>query len=256
MTGTHANETGNQEQDLAAPGSPAWWAARQGREEPARRPPVTLAGIVAGALELIDREGLAALSMRNLAAELQTGTTTLYRYVSGKDEVLVLVADVVLGEARFRRPVEGLGWRPFLEELARSIRTVLSAHPNIAALLATAIPVGPNSLRARELALGVLRDRGFDRTLAADVYTALAHQVFASVLQETTNDFRTGGLGASKGLTLRDFYRSLPAEEFPQLVELADALTSRTGTEEFEFGLGCLLDGVELRLRRATEPQS
>lgn len=239
-----------------APGSPAWWAARQGREEPFRRPPITLDRIVAGALDFIDREGLAALSMRNLAAELQTGTTTLYRYVVGKDEVLVLVADAVLGEAQLNRPVEGLGWREVLEELARSMRRVLNVHPNVAALLAGAIPVGPNSLRARELALGVLRDRGFDQALAADVYTALAHQVFASVLQESTDDFRTGGLGASKRLTLRDFYRALPAEQFPQLVELADALTSRTGTEEFEFGLACLLDGVELRLRRATEPKS
>jgi AcrR family transcriptional regulator len=249
-------ETVNDEQDLMPPGSPAWWAARQGKDEPARRPPITLGRIVAGALELIDRDGLAALSMRNLAGELQTGTTTLYRYVAGKDEVLVLVADAVLGEAEHHRPLEGLGWRAVLEELARSMRRVLSAHPNVAALFATAIPVGPNSLRARELALSILRERGFDPTLAADVYTALAHQVFASVLQETTNDFRTGGLGASKSLTLRDFYRSLPAEQFPQLVEMADALTSRTATEEFEFGLGCLLDGVELRLRRAAEPGS
>ncbi|MFD4530205.1 TetR/AcrR family transcriptional regulator [Streptomyces sp. NPDC058470] len=256
MTGTQAHETGDDWQDLRAPGSPAWWAARQGREEPSRRPPITLDRIVAGALAFIDREGLAALSMRNLAAELQTGTTTLYRYVAGKDEVLVLVADAVLGEAQLLRPVDGLGWRGVLEELARSMRRVLSAHPSVATLLATAIPVGPNSLRARELALGVLRERGFDQALAADVYTALAHQVFASVLQESTDDFRTGGLGASKSLTLRDFYRSLPPEQFPQLVELADALTSRTGTEEFEFGLQCFLDGVELRLRRAAEPEN
>jgi AcrR family transcriptional regulator len=254
VAGTEARDTVGDEQDLLAPGSPAWWAARQGREEPARRPPITLGRIVEGALELIDRDGLAALSMRNLATELQTGTTTLYRYVAGKDEVLVLVADAVLGEAQLSSPpdLEGLGWREVLEELARSMRRVLSAHPNVAALFANAIPVGPNSLRAREMSLGILRERGFGPTLAADVYTALAHHVFASVLQESTNDFRTGGLGASKTMTLRDFYRSLPAEQFPQLVELADALTSRTATEEFEFGLGCLLDGVELRLRRAT----
>ena len=63
------------------------------------------------------------------------------------------------------------------------------------------------------------------------------------------NDFRAGGLGASKSLTLRDFYRSLPPGQYPHLVELADELTSRTAEEEFEFGLACLLDGVELRLR-------
>jgi AcrR family transcriptional regulator len=250
MAGTRTQEIADGEQNLTAPGSPAWWAARQDRAEPVRRVPITLDRIVSGALELIDRDGLGALSMRNLAAELRTGTTTLYRYVTGKDEVLVLVADAVLGETQLRRPLDGAGWREVLEELAHSMRTALSHHPNVAALFATAVPVGPNSLRGRELSLSVLRACGFDETLAADVYTALAHQVLASVLQEPMNDFRAGGLGTSKSLTLRDFYRSLPAAQYPHLVELADELTSRTTTEEFEFGLGCLLDGVELRLQQ------
>src|SRR3984893_2139533 len=250
LAGTHMQETVDDEPDLTAPGSPAWWAARQDRAEPAPRVPITLGRIVAGALELIDREGLGALSMRNLAAELRTGTTTLYRHVAGKDEVLVLVADAVLGETQLRRPLEGMGWREVLEELARSMRTVLGAHPNVAALFATAVPVGPNSLRGRELTLSVLLERGFDETLAANVYTAVAHQVLASVLQEPMNDFRAGGLGASKSLTLRDFYRSLPAEQYPHLVALSEELTTRSATEEFEFGLACLLDGVERRLQQ------
>src|ERR1700736_359081 len=250
MAGTGARTAADRQDGRTTPGSPVWWAAQEQRAEPARRVPITLGRIVAGALELIDREGLTALSMRNLAAELDTGTTTLYRYVTGKDEVLVLVADAVLAETQLRRPLAGLGWREVLEELAHSMRTALGSHPNVAALFATAVPVGPNSLRGRELTLSVLRERGFDKTLAADVYTALAHQVLASVLQEPMNDFRAGGLGGSKSLTLRAFYRSLPAEQYPHLVELADELTSRTAIEEFEFGLGCLLDGVELRLQQ------
>lgn len=218
--------------------------------------PITVGSIVAGALELIDRDGLGALSMRNLASELRTGTTTLYRYVSGKDEVLALVADAVLGEVQIQRPVADMGWRELLEELARSMRVVLASHPSVASLFATAVPVGPNSLRARERTLTLLRERGFDAMLAADIYTALAHQVLASVLQEPMVDFRTGGLGASNSLSLRDFYRSLPAEQYPALVSLADELTSRTAEQEFEFGLGCLLDGVEVRLQRAaTRPR-
>lgn len=251
VAGTRTQEAVSDQQALTAPGSPAWWAARQDRAEAVRRVPITLDRIIAGALELIDREGLGALSMRNLATELGTGTTTLYRHVAGKDEVLVLVADAVLGETQLRHPVDGLGWRQVLEELAHAMRTALSSHPNVAPLFATAVTVGPNSLRGKEVSLRVLRERGFGQTLAADVYTALAHQVLASVLQETMNDFRAGGLGASKSLTLRDFYRSLPPGQYPHLVELADELTSRTAEEEFEFGLACLLDGVELRLRQS-----
>jgi len=251
VAGTHTQEAVDGEQALTAPGSPAWWAARKDRAEPVRRIPITLDRIVAGALALIDREGLSALSMRNLATELGTGTTTLYRHVAGKDEVLVLVADAVLEETQALHPLDGMGWRPVIAELAHAMRAALTAHPNVAPVFATAVPVGPNSLRGRELTLRVLRERGFNETLAADVYTAVAHQVLASVLQEPMNDFRAGGLGASKSLTLRDFYRSLPAGQYPHLVGLADELTSRTATEEFEFGLGCLLDGVELRLRQA-----
>jgi AcrR family transcriptional regulator len=253
MPGTRPHQAVDDENEPSPAGSPAWWADRQDWAEPSRRVPLTLSGIVAGALTLINRDGLGALSMRNLASELRTGTTTLYRYVSGKDEVLVLVADAVLGEARLRHSVEGMGWREILEELARNMRAVLSSHPNVATLFATAVPVGPNSLRAKELTLGILCETGFDATLASDVYTALAHQVLASVLQEPMVDFRAGGLGASKTLTLRDFYRSLPAEQYPRLVGLADELTSRTAEEEFEFGLGCLLDGVELRLRQRSQ---
>src|SRR6478672_5969627 len=51
--------------------------------------------IVAAAVVLADREGLEALSMRRLAAELDTGTTTLYRYVTGRDELLELMVDAV-----------------------------------------------------------------------------------------------------------------------------------------------------------------
>src|ERR1700731_4919264 len=141
MGGTRASATVSDALDVPAAGSPAWWAARQTRAKPARRVPITLDRIVASALELIDREGLGELSMRNLASELRTGTTTLYRYVAGKDEVLVLVADAVLGETKLRRSVEGMGWRGVLEEVARSMRAALGSHPNVAALFATAVPV-------------------------------------------------------------------------------------------------------------------
>src|SRR5258708_506161 len=89
MAGTRARTAVNDEQDLTAPGSPAWWAARQDRAEAARRVPITLDRIVAGALALIDRDGLGELSMRNLATELGTATTTLYLHAPAKEGVPV-----------------------------------------------------------------------------------------------------------------------------------------------------------------------
>src|SRR5258708_29866778 len=98
MAGAPIQETADDEQDPTAAGSPAWWASRQDRAEPPRRIPITVGRIVAGALELIDREGLGALSMGNLAGELQLGITSLYRAIARKDLVLLLVGIAVFGE--------------------------------------------------------------------------------------------------------------------------------------------------------------
>ena len=65
-------------------------------------------------------------------------------------------------------------------------------------------------------------------------------------MQQQMIDYRGG-----EAISLRDFYRSLPADEYPQIVELADQLTARTTEEEFEFALQCLFDGVEIRLAAA-----
>src|SRR3984893_14601325 len=157
VAGTHTQEAVSDEQALTAPGSPAWWAARQDRAETVRRIPITLDRIIAGALQLIDREGLGALSMRNLATELGTGTTTLYRHVAGKDEVLVLVADAVLEETQALHPLDGMGSRVVMLDVAHAMSVVLTAHPNVAPVSATGVPLGPNSLLGRDSTLGILR---------------------------------------------------------------------------------------------------
>ena len=94
--------------------------------------------------------------------------------------------------------VEGVGWREVLEALARSHANGARCHPNLAALFATAVPLGPNSLRGTRADPHRAARARFDEVLAADVYTAVAHQVLASALQEPMNDFRAGGLGTSR----------------------------------------------------------
>jgi AcrR family transcriptional regulator len=208
---------------------------------------------VDAAIQFIDREGLGELSMRRLASELDTGTTTLYRHVSSKEEVLVLVVDAVFAEVEFQVPEPNIGWRELLGDLARSMRSTLSNHSHVANLFALSVPIGPNSLRAREVILGALRNRGFESSLAADVYTALAHHVLASVLQQSMTDYRGDPTSNGSATTLRSFYRSLPKQSYPHIVELANQLTSRSAEEEFDFALNCFFDGVELRLSVASQ---
>jgi len=78
------------------------------------------------------------------------GHNDAVRHVAGKDEVLVLVADAVLEETHALHPLDGMGWRQVIAELAHAMRAALTAHPNVAPVFATAVPVGPNSLRGRD----------------------------------------------------------------------------------------------------------
>src|SRR5205814_2045275 len=83
-----------------------------------------------------------ALSMRHLAADLDTGTTTLYRYVTGRDELLELMVDAVNGgtgsEGDLARPIAD--WRDGLRRVAEGARTRLLDHPWLASQLLTRPP--------------------------------------------------------------------------------------------------------------------
>lgn len=97
---------------------------------PARRGPkqkVTLDEVVDAAIEVADADGLAALSIRGLATRLGLGTMSLYTYVPGRDELVVLMVDQVLG--RSARPPHGPDPRRRLEAVAESAYAELATHP-------------------------------------------------------------------------------------------------------------------------------
>src|ERR1700755_3059656 len=130
-------ERARRPQDAApAPGSAAWWSARavppaeRGRGRPRR----SFEKIVYLAAALVDELGVDGVNMRLLAQRLETGTATLYRHVSGKDELMVYVLDSRMGEivdaydAQSARP---RSWREALERIAFAYRAFLEAHPNV-----------------------------------------------------------------------------------------------------------------------------
>ena len=93
--------------------------------------------IARAGLALVDRDGLEALSLRNLAVELGVGTTTLYGHVRSRDEIVTGIVALLLGEvdtaARPREP-----WDDVLRRVARSLREVVLAHPGAFTLIALA----------------------------------------------------------------------------------------------------------------------
>src|SRR5690606_16574099 len=129
--------------------------------------PLSLELIVRTALELLDAEGLDAVSMRKVAQRLGTGAASLYAHVRNKDELHELVLDLVIGEIALPEP-DPEKWQDQLKELVRQQVAVLSAHPGIAqVVMRTPAPTGPNALRVSEAMLAILRSAGMpDRVVA------------------------------------------------------------------------------------------
>src|SRR5436190_2893055 len=142
--------------------------------------------IVDAAVALADRDGLEALSMRRLAADLDTGTTTLYRYVTGRDELLELMVDEVNGgtgsEGDLARPIAD--WRDGLRRVAEGARTRLLDHPWLASQLLTRPTIGPNTLRGAEFVISIAIGLTGDATSAAAITSTLLAFVQGSAVAE------------------------------------------------------------------------
>lgn len=150
---------------------------------PAGREPLTRARIVAAGVRLADTRGVEAISMRKVGAELDVEAMSLYRYVSGKDDLLDAMVDAVVAE--FPAPDPALDWRGRLREIALGAYLVLLDHPWVAGPATTRPASGP----ARRAYLGALEDAlrwgGCDAALARDAAHAIDNHVFAFSLQQS-----------------------------------------------------------------------
>ena len=174
---------------------------------------------MAAALDLLDREGLDALTMRRLADELSTTHTSLYRHVASRHELLVELVDHVLGGMRpppgddgESKRDSGGDWRAQAEWSAREFRRVLLEHPALVPLLTAGQLLGPNAMRGRDRGVRSLLAAGAGGELAVHAYLLVAHYVIGTALLDTGGAARTepGAHGhdpAVQGASLR---RSIP----------------------------------------------
>jgi AcrR family transcriptional regulator len=134
---------------LAATGEKQVWL----RPEPGvRRPKHTREMIAAAALRIADSDGLDAVSMRRVAAELDAGTMTLYHYVSTKAELLTLLFDAVMSELLVGEELPP-DWRPAMRMIAVRTRDSLMRHPWSLDIVGHTGGLGPNAVRHFEQSL-------------------------------------------------------------------------------------------------------
>jgi len=204
------------------------------------------------ALELIDRHGAEALSMRRLGAALGRDPMILYRHAPAKAALLDGVVETVLGQLKVDPAAPD--WAAQLRAVARQYRALALAHPNVVPLLVTRPLATPLALRPRgtlrplEDVLDLLTRAGFSGPDALHVYRALFGFLNGHVLNElqelVENPDETDDL-------LRLGLHRLPIGEFPLLRGLAHALADYDGAAELERGLDILLTGLATSLSPA-----
>ena len=165
---------------------PPWQRAPE-RPARRRRDPISRDAIVTAAIQLLDREGLAALSMRKLADELGAGAASLYWHVGSKDGLLDLVMDEVIGEGKIPDP-EPDRWQEQIKQVARDQRAGILRHPWIVRVSIGRIPMGPNALRYSERILAILRAGGLPPRLAVQGYLLLIATINGFTIDETGVD--------------------------------------------------------------------
>lgn len=200
------------------------------------RPPVPLDRIIATAVSLLDEEGADALSMRNLAQRLDSGTATLYRHFTGRAQLVAHVIDSVLAEAHVDDDaLDAVTWQQACEVLAHSLFDVFRRHPHVAPLLVERIPTGPNAMAQREQTIALLLKSGFPAPLAAQACATLARYVLGFATQLSPPD-----AGAADH---DEVWQTLDPQAYPATVSVADHLPVPL-EQEFAFGLRLLINGL------------
>jgi AcrR family transcriptional regulator len=215
--------------------NPASEAARERR-------PLSRERILRAAMTVADAGGLASLTIRSLAQELGVKPMSVYYYVANKDEILDGIVDLVFGEIELPS-IEG-PWRSEIERRAHSARSVLRRHSWAIALLESRTSPGPATLRHHDAVIGTLRGGGFSVENTAHAYALLDAYVYGFAVQEAALPFEGPDTVAEVAAPMMELFD--PAA-YPHLLELTTDYVLQPGYDfgnEFEFGLGLVLDGL------------
>ncbi|WP_406346191.1 TetR/AcrR family transcriptional regulator [Streptomyces sp. NBC_00648] len=209
-----------------------------------RRPSFSRAAITAAAVTLADAEGLEAVTMRRVAAEVGAGVMSLYSYAPDKETLLELMVDHVSGELPATDPLTG-DWRADLKTIARLQRDHMLRHPWLPTALATRRTPGPNTLAFLERALAALRPTGLDGAAKLEIFAQLTAFVSGHVSYEIAQAAATRS--PDRGAAEARYLIAVAADgHHPELAEALSA-PGRALTPEATFTrfLNRLIDGLD-----------
>ena len=217
---------------------------RSTRDRPAKAP-LSEGAVVDAALEILKSEGLEAVTMRRVAAALDTGPASLYVYVSGREALLRAMQDRIMAMVELEIP-NPARWREQLHALLVRMRRALVAHPGIAATAMAEPPGSEASLLLVENLLGILLAGGIDpqdAAWAADIFALLVNYAAMEADARRTD-------GRAQAEELYATFTGLPPERFPLITAHAAQLVAGDSDERFQVAVDVVVDGMLARAAR------
>jgi AcrR family transcriptional regulator len=211
--------------------------------------------IVQAAMETLDSEGVAGLSMRKLAARLGSGATSLYWHVPTKDDLFDLVIDEIYGEVDVPAP-ELAGWRAGALLFAHSLRATVLRHPWLPEIIYTRPSIGPNATTLGSRGLVLFGAAGFTGRDVDFAMGSVMSYVFGTASAEVAvhTTIKNSGRTADEWVGEVLEQARLASADDPEMQESLRRRSNRDlatmHTESFAFGLDALLDGLEARLKK------
>jgi len=224
---------------------------RSTRDRPAKAP-LSEDAVVDAALAILRSEGLQAVTMRRVAAALDTGPMSLYVYVSGREGLLQAMLDRVTASIELEPP-DPSRWRAQLHSLLQRLHQALLAHPGMAALTLADPPTTETVLLLAENLLGILLAGGLDPQDAAWACDILVLLVTAVASEDDVRRARRGGEDGDRQQQVDEIYTTLaglPPDRFPLITAHAAQMVAGDGDERFRFAIDVVVDGVVARAAR------
>lgn len=222
-------------------------AARQ-RRRPTKQGVVLSEELIVGtALRLIEEHGADALSVRRLGRALGADPSSLYRYFRHTDDLMLAVADELIGRTlRTWRPSGD--WRADLRELGLRVHAGALAHPRAAVLSSYRVTGRVYEIQAVEAILGVLRGAGFPDAEAVRIYHAYVDQALAFGALDSANTALPKAAREAEAAVWQATYARLPADTYPHIAATARYLVATMRHSSYPAALDLLLSAAAARL--------
>ncbi len=216
-----------------------------------RRAPLHRDRVLRVAMELADRDGFDALSMRKLGQELGVDAMALYRHVRNKDDLFDGIIELIVGE--IERPPGTGDWKADLRAQVMAARRVMLRHPWARRVFEDRGTGGVAVIGYIESVLAIIRDGGFSLDLAHHALHVLDSRIFGF-----NQDLFDDSGRANPSPDVAEMFGPAMAAQFPRVTELAmsvshEGVLGRCDDDvEFAFGLDLILDGLERRIAPTT----